>query len=60
MKPTNAVAISRAANAPSLGLNGGSIYGIPVVTSSVGDRLTALDAAHCKRAMTHAEIKSAR
>lgn len=45
MKPANAVAISRAANAPSLGLNGGSIYGIPVVTSgSVGDRLIALDA----------------
>lgn len=45
MKPANAVAISRAANAPTLGLNGGSIYGIPVVTSAnVGDRLIALDA----------------
>lgn len=45
MKPANAVAISRAANAPTLGLNGGTIYGIPVVTSAnVGDRLIALDA----------------
>lgn len=45
MKPANAVAISRAANAPTLGLKGGTIYGIPVVTSgNVGDRLIALDA----------------
>jgi hypothetical protein len=45
MKPANAIAISRAANAPTLGLKGGSIYGIPTVTSaSVGDRLIALDA----------------
>lgn len=45
MKPANAVAIARATNTPTLGLTGGSIYGIPVVTSSnVGDRLIALDA----------------
>lgn len=46
MKPSNAIAISRAANAPSLGMTGGSIYGIPVIASgNVGDRLIALDAA---------------
>jgi hypothetical protein len=45
MKPANAVAIARATNTPTLGLTGGSIYGIPVYTSgSVGDRLIALDA----------------
>jgi HK97 family phage major capsid protein len=45
MKPANAVAIARATNTPTLGLTGGTIYGIPVVTSgSVGDRLIALDA----------------
>jgi HK97 family phage major capsid protein len=45
MKPANAVAIARAENVSTLGLTGGSIYGIPVVTSgSVGDRRIALDA----------------
>ncbi|CAN5882465.1 hypothetical protein BH18ACI5_BH18ACI5_17280 [soil metagenome] len=45
VKPANAVAIARATNSQTLGLNGGSVYGIPVVTSAnVGDRLIALDA----------------
>jgi HK97 family phage major capsid protein len=45
MRPSNAVAIARATNTPTLGLMGGSIYGIPVVVSNtVGDRLIALDA----------------
>jgi hypothetical protein len=43
--PANAVALSRALNQPTLGLRGGSIFGIPVVTSgTVGARLIALDA----------------
>ena len=45
MKPANAVALSRALNQPTLGLKGGTAFGIPVVTSgSVGDRVIALDA----------------
>jgi hypothetical protein len=45
MRPSNAVAIARATNTPTLGLKGGSIYGIPVIVSqTVGDRLIALDA----------------
>ena len=43
-KPANAVAIGRATGSQTLGLNGGTLFGIPVVTSnSVGDRLIALD-----------------
>ena len=46
MKPANAIAIARATNTATLGLTGGTIWGIPVVVSgSVGDRLIALDAA---------------
>jgi hypothetical protein len=45
MRPSHAVAIARATNTPTLGLKGGSIYGIPVIVSNtVGDRLIALDA----------------
>ncbi|HXG88273.1 MAG TPA: phage major capsid protein [Vicinamibacterales bacterium] len=45
MSPANAVAVSRALNQPTLGLNGGTLYGIPVVTSnSVGTSIIALDA----------------
>ena len=45
MKPANAVAIARATNTQTLGLTGGSLWGIPVITSgNVGDRLIALDA----------------
>jgi hypothetical protein len=45
MSPANAVAISRATNTPTLGLMGGTIWGIPVVVSgNVGARLIALDA----------------
>ena len=44
-RPSNAVAIARATNTPTLGLKGGSIYGIPVIVSqTVGDRLIVLDA----------------
>ena len=57
MKPANAVAIARATNTPTLGLNGGTIYGIPVVTSGnvrsidcrfahLESRLAALEASH--------------
>jgi hypothetical protein len=43
--PANAIALSRALNQPSLGLKGGSAFGIPWITSSsVGARLIALDA----------------
>ena len=45
MKPANAVAMSRALNQPTLGLRGGTAFGIPVVTSgSVGNLVIALDA----------------
>jgi len=45
MKPANAIALARATNTPTLGLRGGSIYGVPVVCSNnVGDRLIAIDA----------------
>ncbi len=45
MKPANAAALARATNTPTLGLTGGTIYGIPVIVSgAVGDRLIALDA----------------
>jgi hypothetical protein len=43
--PANAIALSRALNQPSLGLKGGSAFGIPWLTSgSVGALLIALDA----------------
>jgi HK97 family phage major capsid protein len=43
--PANAYAVAKAANSNTLGLNGGTYYGIPWITSgSVGARLIALDA----------------
>ena len=43
--PANAIALSRALDQPTLGLKGGTAFGVPIVTSnSVGARLVALDA----------------
>lgn len=45
MTPSNGVALSRALGQPSLGLKGGTAFGVPVITSgAVGNRLIALDA----------------
>jgi hypothetical protein len=43
MSPAVAVALAVASNSQTLGINGGSLYGIPVYTGFVGSRVIVLD-----------------
>ncbi len=45
MSPATATALAIALNTPTLGQQGGTVYGVPVITSSaVGNRIVAMDA----------------
>ena len=43
MSPRMAVALAVASNSTTLGVNGGTLYGIPTLTGFVGNRVIALD-----------------